>query len=72
MLVHIGSSTIYLALLYKFLQPNDYVYMKIEKAKTISANAHTYIEQFKNQEREDVISVKVLQKYFKYSSQLKG
>jgi hypothetical protein len=43
-----------------------------EEAKTIIANAHAYIEQFKNQEREDVISVKVLQKYFKYSSQLKG
>lgn len=28
MLVHIGSSTIYLTLLYKFLKPNGYVYMK--------------------------------------------
>ncbi len=41
-----------------------------EEAKQIIANAHDYIEQFKNQEREDVISLKVLEKYFKNSSQL--
>ena len=43
-----------------------------EEAKAIITNAHEYIEQFKEQKREDVISLKVLEKYFKHSSQLKG
>lgn len=43
-----------------------------EEAKAIIDNAHKYIEQFKEQKREDVISLKVLEKYFKCSSQLEG
>ena len=39
-----------------------------EEAKKIINNAHVYIEQFQSQEREDVISLMVLDKYFKYSS----
>ena len=38
----------------------------IEEAKAIIANAHTYVEQFKDQERENVIALKVIEKYFKY------
>jgi len=41
----------------------------IEEAKQIISNAHEYIKQFKNQEQEDLISLKVLEKYFNYSSQ---
>ncbi|CAA6820025.1 MAG: LpsA protein [uncultured Sulfurovum sp.] len=36
----------------------------IEEAKQIITHAHAYIKQFKDEEREDVISLKVLDKYF--------
>jgi len=42
-----------------------------EEAKEIIAHANAYVEQFKNQEREDVIALKVLNKYFKYTSKIK-
>jgi hypothetical protein len=48
----------------------EYYSTHTEEAKSIIAHAHDYIEQFKNQKREDVISLMVLEKYFKYSSQL--
>jgi hypothetical protein len=38
----------------------------------IIKNAHEYVEQFKDQEREDLISLFVLEKYFKLSGQLKN
>ncbi|PTB88044.1 lipopolysaccharide A protein [cyanobacterium G8-9] len=41
----------------------------IEEAKKIIENAHCYIEQFKNKKREDIISLLVLEKYFKNSNQ---
>lgn len=41
----------------------------IDEAKQIIANAHAYIEPFKNQKQEDIISLLVLEKYFKHSSQ---
>ena len=50
----------------------DYYSKHTEEAKAIIDNAHKYIKQFKNQKREDVISLKVLEKYFKCSSQLEG
>jgi len=40
-----------------------------DKAKEIISHANKYIEQFKNEEYEDLISYMVLQKYFKYSDQ---
>lgn len=36
-----------------------------EKAKQIIANAHRYIKQFQNQKIENIISVSVMEKYFK-------
>lgn len=42
----------------------------IDEAKAIIANAHDYIEQFKDQKQEDIISLMVLDKYFKHSSQV--
>ena len=36
-----------------------------DEAKTIINNAHKFVEMFKNQDREDAISVLVLEKYFK-------
>ena len=36
-----------------------------EKAEAIAYNANKYIEQFKNQKREDLISLMVLDKYFR-------
>ncbi len=50
----------------------EYYSTHTQEAKDIISNAHKYIEQFKNQEREDVIALKVLEKYFKNSSQMKG
>ena len=40
------------------------------EAKKIISNAHEYIEQFKDKKQEDLISLLVLKKYFKYSTQL--
>lgn len=41
----------------------------IDEAKAIIANAHDYIEQFQDQKQEDIISLMVLDKYFKHASQ---
>ena len=41
-----------------------------EEAKQIVQHAHEWCSQFQNKEREDIISVLVLQKYFKASGQL--
>lgn len=40
-----------------------------DKALTIIENAHQYIEQFKNKEREDLINLLVLKKYFEKTEQ---
>lgn len=42
------------------------------EAKEIIKNAHSYIEQFLDPQTEDIISLKVLKKYFKNSQQYKG
>ncbi len=42
----------------------------IQEAKTIIKNAHAHVEQFKDKEREDIIAMLVLQKYFQHSGQL--
>ncbi len=36
-----------------------------EEAKEIIANANKYVEQFKDQKREDIIALRVIEKYFK-------
>ncbi len=41
-----------------------------EEAKAIAAHAHEWVKQFWNQEREDLISLLVLEKYFKGTGQL--
>lgn len=43
-----------------------------EKAQQIVKNAQTYVQRFRNQKIEDICSVKVLQKYFTLSGQVKG
>lgn len=37
----------------------------VTEAKAIISNAHNYVQQFKNQDYEDIISYKVLEKFFK-------
>lgn len=41
-----------------------------DKAETIIENAHRYVEQFFNQQREKLIQIMVLQRYFESSGQL--
>jgi len=40
-----------------------------EKCKTIIKNANDYVIQFKNNSREDLISLLVLEKYFHFTAQ---
>lgn len=42
-----------------------------EKAQTIITNANKYVSQFKNKKREDLISLLVLNKYFRYTNKYK-
>lgn len=42
----------------------DYYTAHPEEAQAIINHAHEYVEQFKNKEREDIISLMVLEKYF--------
>ena len=46
----------------------DYYNAHLDEAKQIVANAHAYIEQFKNKQIEDMISVGVLKKYFEMTN----
>ena len=48
----------------------DYFDRHLEEAEAIIANANSYLQQFADTEREDLISVLVLQKYFERSGQL--
>lgn len=41
-----------------------------DEAQAIIEHAHEYIEQFKNKKREQLISLLVLEKYFKMTEQL--
>jgi hypothetical protein len=40
------------------------------EAETIIANAHQHVARFRNKDLEDLLSIKVLERYFKLSSQL--
>ncbi len=48
----------------------EYYLSHPNKAKEIINNAHSYISQFFDKEREDIISLLVLQKYFYYTRQI--
>lgn len=48
----------------------DYYIQHPDKAQEIINNAHQYIEQFKNKEREDLLNLLVLKKYFEKTGQL--
>ncbi|RDU61023.1 lipopolysaccharide core biosynthesis protein LpsA [Helicobacter marmotae] len=48
----------------------EYFITHPNEAKAIIANAHEYIEQFLNPQRESIISLLVLEKYFYYTGQL--
>jgi len=45
-----------------------YYSKNIKEAKKIIENANSYVKQFKDTKREDIISLLVLKKYFKYTS----
>ncbi|WP_241993720.1 glycosyltransferase family 90 protein [Helicobacter sp. MIT 05-5293] len=47
----------------------EYFIAHPNEAKEIIANAHQYIEQFLNPQRESIISLLVLEKYFYYTGQ---
>lgn len=49
----------------------DYYTVHNDEAEAIIANANAYTKQFRDEKREDLISLLVLQKYFKLSGQLK-
>lgn len=49
----------------------EYYINNIEEALEIIKNAHLYIEQFKIKQREDLISLLVLEKYFYKTNQIK-
>lgn len=49
-------------------QKLNYYIQNTNKALEIVANANAYVNQFKNQKQEDLISILVLEKYFKYTN----
>lgn len=48
----------------------DYYITHINEAKDIIKNAQHYTQQFLDKQREDIISLLVLEKYFYYTNQL--
>lgn len=48
----------------------NYYLKNPDKAQTIIRNAHDHVEQFKNKQREDLISLLVLEKFFVKTGQL--
>nr|WP_255491164.1 glycosyl transferase family 90 [Dysgonomonas sp. 520] len=48
----------------------DYYIQNPDKAQQIIDNAHEYVNQFKNKEREDLLSLLVLKKYFQKTGQM--
>ena len=48
----------------------DYYTSHPDEARKIIDNAHQYVEQFKNKDREDLLNLLVLQKYFEHTGQL--
>lgn len=51
-------------------QKIDYYIAHPEKAEQIARNANEYIDQFRNRKREKIISLLVLDKYFRFTGQL--
>ena len=47
----------------------EYYVKNPEKCKRIIKNANQYVSQFKNKNREDLISLLVLEKYFHFTNQ---
>ena len=41
----------------------------VDEAETIIRNAHEFVDRFRNAEREDIISLLVLKKYFEKTDQ---
>ena len=41
----------------------------LEEAEAIIRNAHAFVEQFRDKEREELISILVLEKYFRHTKQ---
>jgi hypothetical protein len=48
----------------------DYFIKHPEEAMAINRNAKRYVAQFQDQENETLLSLLVLEKYFKYTGQL--
>ena len=48
----------------------DYYSNHLEEAETIITNAHKHVARFQNQNLEDLLSIKVLKRYFELSGQL--
>lgn len=56
---------------YSNLEEKILFYMQnLQQAENIINNAHKYVKQFFDKKREDIISLLVLEKYFKYTGQL--
>lgn len=49
----------------------DYYSSHLDEAQTIIDNAHRYVAQFRNKERENLLNLLVLEKYFKMTGQIK-
>ena len=49
----------------------NYYINNLNKCVEIIKNANKYVSQFKNKEKEDIISLLVLKKYFYYTNQIK-
>ena len=41
----------------------------VEEAEAIIRNAHAFVEQFRDKEREELISILVLEKYLRHTKQ---
>ncbi|MCF0075151.1 hypothetical protein LZD49_32000 [Dyadobacter sp. CY261] len=52
------------------LQVLDYYIAHPKETQQIAENANRYVQQFSNQQKEDLISLLVLEKYFYYTSQI--
>ena len=48
----------------------DYYSTQIREAEEIISNAHRHVARFQNQDLEDLLSIKILERYFKLSGQL--
>ena len=48
---------------------SQYYSTHVEEAEAIIRNAHAFVEQFRDKEREELISILVLEKYFRHTKQ---